>query len=117
MMLSASNIPTPHGGTDYNHPTTILLPPPFTTFDNATPQSVPTLVSQIIENAPTSAMPLGPVALPKPLPPGPEAEKTESNGADATAPSIPPALSRRPSPHSALILLCSQRTRDARCGQ
>lgn len=117
MMLSASNIPTPHGGTDYNHPTTVLLLPAFTIVDNVTPKSVPTLVSQIIDNAPTNTMPLGPVALPKTLPLAPEAEKTAANGADATTPSIPPALSRRPCPHSALILLCSQRTRDARCGQ
>lgn len=124
-MLSASNMCTPHGGTDYEHPTRVLLLPAFTIIDNVTPQNVPTLVSEIIDKAPTNTSPLEPVSLSKPD----GEEKTHANGTNGTngtngangavtkAPSIPPALSRRPSPHSALILLCSQKTRDARCGQ
>lgn len=100
-MLSASNIPTPSHHNDYAEPTTILLLPAFTIIENVTAASVPELITTFIDTAPTSTSPLLPSipkALPDPLP-------------TATQ------LTSRPSPHSALILLCSQRTRDARCGQ
>lgn len=101
-MLSASNIPTPSHSTDYSQPTTVLLLPAFIVIDNVTPQSVPTLITEFIDKAPTNMTPLGPISIPQSLPdPLPSAEQ----------------LTSRPSPHRALILLCSQKTRDARCGQ
>jgi sucrase/ferredoxin-like protein len=107
-MISATNIPTPNGTTSYDQPTTVLLLPEFTIVDNVTPQNVPALVSDIIEQAPTTTSPLTPITIPPP-------DALAAPAADA--PSLPPQLSRRPCPHSVLILLCSQKTRDARCGQ
>lgn len=100
MMLSASNIPTPSHHTDYSEPTTLLLLPAFRILENVTPAAVPGVVSYI-NTAPTSTTPLDssiPQSLPAPLP----------TAAEVTS---------RPCPHSALVLLCSQKTRDARCGQ
>ena len=103
-MLSASNIPTP--STDngpYEQPATCLLLPAFTFVDNVTPESVPDLIKHIINNAPTNTSRLN-------------APSSETQAAEQPlAPSL--QLKTRPSPHDALILLCSQKTRDARCGQ
>ncbi|KAF7907369.1 uncharacterized protein EAF01_004956 [Botrytis porri] len=102
LMLSASNIPTPSHSTDYSQPTTVLLLPAFIVIDNVTPQSVPALITEFINKAPTNMTPLGPISIPQSLSdPLPSAEQ----------------LTSRPSPHRALVLLCSQKTRDARCGQ
>ncbi|KAH7342932.1 Sucrase/ferredoxin-like-domain-containing protein [Rhexocercosporidium sp. MPI-PUGE-AT-0058] len=102
LMLSASNIPTPTHSPDYAEPTTVLLLPAFMIIENVTPTSVNTLISEYINKAPTNMTPLGPVSIPASLPDTlPTAEQ----------------LTSRPSPHRALILLCSQKTRDARCGQ
>ncbi len=102
MMLSASNIPTPTHHNDYSEPTTVLLLPSFTIVENILPSRVPELVTNFINIGPTNDSLLRgssiPRALPDPLPTASE-------------------LKARPSPHRALILLCSQRTRDARCGQ
>jgi len=100
LMLSASNIPTPTHHNDYAEPTTILLLPAFTVIENVTPASVSSLITTYINTAPTNTTPLDsvPQSLPDHL---------------ATA----AELTSRPSPHRALILLCSQKTRDARCGQ
>ena len=106
-MLSASNIPTPHNTSDYSEPTTVLLLPAFTIIENVTPATVPTLITEIINKAPTNTSPLEPFSLPRALPaPLPEA-----------SPAALKELTTRPCPHQALILLCSQKTRDARCGQ
>ncbi|ORY62699.1 Sucrase/ferredoxin-like-domain-containing protein [Pseudomassariella vexata] len=102
MMLSASNMPTPSHSPDYAQPTTILLLPAFAVLENVTPASVPTVVEKYINHAPTNTSPLAPLTLPKSIaPPLPDARE----------------ITARPCPHSALILLCSQKTRDARCGQ
>ncbi|KAH6843005.1 Sucrase/ferredoxin-like-domain-containing protein [Chaetomium sp. MPI-CAGE-AT-0009] len=107
LMLSASNIPTPHHTTSYSEPTTVLLLPAFTIVENVTPATVPTLLTSIVSRAPTTASPLAPVSLPRSLP-APLPEGTPAALKDLTT---------RPCPHRALILLCSQRTRDVRCGQ
>lgn len=102
LMLSATNIPTPSHSADYAEPTTVLLLPAFVIIENVTPKSVNSLIAQYINQAPTNTTPLGPFSLPSSLPdPLPTAEQ----------------LTSRPCPHRALILLCSQKTRDARCGQ
>lgn len=101
-MLSASNIPTPNDTSDYSEPTTVLLLPAFTLIQNVHPSNVPHLITDVVNKAPTSSSPLEPWTLPASLP-----------GAD---PSIP-TLSLKDCPHQVVILMCSQRTRDARCGQ
>lgn len=117
LMLSASNIPVPeapgnHDG-PYGHdrPTTVLLMPAFTFVENVTPQHVPDLIRSVINTAPTNTTPLqtssstnGAPDLPNtPLPSAPQ--------------NLPAGLSLRACPHKAIILICSQATRDARCGQ
>ncbi|KAK4039246.1 Sucrase/ferredoxin-like-domain-containing protein [Parachaetomium inaequale] len=107
LLLSASNIPTPHHTTSYSEPTTVLLLPAFTLIENVTPATVPTLITSIISHAPTTTTPLQPFSLPRSLP-APLPEGTPAAIKDLTT---------RACPHRALILLCSQKTRDARCGQ
>ncbi|KAI4104005.1 MAG: hypothetical protein LQ345_007301, partial [Seirophora villosa] len=108
-MLSASNIPPPQDHHSASDPTTILLLPSFTIIENVTPQTVPTLVEQHINSTPTSTTPLpATTTLNHPKTPTQLHEPT---------PLHPSPFTTRPCPHRYLILLCSQRTRDARCGQ
>lgn len=123
LMLSASNIPLPEdlkgqydGPYGPDRPTTVLLMPSFTYVDNVTPKHVPELIKSVINTAPTNTTPLHPDA-------------SHSNGSltnGSTAPhtplpsppqNLPAGLSLRTCPHKYIILLCSQATRDARCGQ
>lgn len=119
-MLSASNIPLPEiqHSDQPESATTVLLLPAFTLIDNVTPASVSDLITYHINQAPTTTTPLFPPTTSKtkylenPLPsqtPPPEAPHP------ITSPTT--TFSTRPCPHDYLILLCSQRTRDARCGQ
>ena len=96
LMLSASNMPTPHDTSDYSEPTTALLLPAFTLIDNILPQTVPGLLDYI-STAPTTTSPLDPSA--------------------SIPASLEHGMTSRRCPHEAVILMCSQRTRDARCGQ
>ena len=102
LMLSASNMPTPSLSSDYSEPTSVLLLPAFTLIDGLTPADVPRLMREHVETAPTTQSSLESAA----MPPSPS----------APTPDTPPLLAR-PCPHRALVLLCSQKTRDARCGQ
>lgn len=95
-MLSASNMPTPHDTSDYSEPTTALLLPSFTLIDNILPASVPSLIDYI-STTPTNTTPLTP--------------------SSSLPPSLENGMTSRRCPHEAVILMCSQRTRDARCGQ
>ena len=96
-MLSASNMPMPessYSASDTNAPTTVLLLPAFSFIDDVTPTSVPNLLTDYVAKSPTNTTPL------------------------SHAPRPPPSsFSIRSCPHRYLILLCSQRTRDVRCGQ
>ncbi|KAF2204510.1 hypothetical protein GQ43DRAFT_152090 [Delitschia confertaspora ATCC 74209] len=119
LMLSASNIPVPeHSDTS----TTVLLLPSFTFIDNVTPNNVPELISDFINTGPTNTSPLGATSRPS-LPPSlPPAEDASADPVSIpqhlrATPSETTTLKARPCPHKYLILLCSQKTRDARCGQ
>ncbi|KAF5664887.1 hypothetical protein FHETE_6900 [Fusarium heterosporum] len=104
LKLSASNMPTPHDTDDYSEPTTLLLLPAFKLLHNVHPLSVPSIVAEVINHAPTSMSPLNPTPLPASLPsPDPAAGI--------------PDVSLTDCPHSAVILMCSHRTRDVRCAQ
>lgn len=106
-MLSASNIPTPCHDTNYKEPTTCLLLPAFTIIENVTPANVPDLITSVVDSAPTTTSPL--------LGRG-NANESETYGS-LNGLKISSGLSTRACPHGAVILLCSQKTRDARCGQ
>ncbi|UNI22538.1 hypothetical protein JDV02_008418 [Purpureocillium takamizusanense] len=111
LMLSASNMPTPHDTSDYSEPTTVLLLPAFTLVDSVHPRNVPTLIAELISRAPTNTSPLGNTTpLPRSIP-------SPQHPSSSSSPSVIPDLLTRPCPHSAVILMCSQKTRDARCGQ
>jgi hypothetical protein len=113
-MLSACNMPVPDTP-EVEGSTRVLLLPAFTLVENVTPATVPHLITEIINSAPTNTTPLS-------VSTKPEVETPNvSNLAMSSPPSTPiPStlkLNTRPCPHNYLILLCSQKTRDARCGQ
>ncbi|MCJ1472146.1 hypothetical protein MMC13_000793 [Lambiella insularis] len=137
LMLSASNMPVPSSHHDDAHakgsePTTVLLLPSFTLVENVTPQSVPELINHYISTSSTNTSPL-PRSTPtsKAVSLSDTAKSADSGYASQpplqlpsptslhiSYPLLPPShFTTRPSPHSYLILLCSQKTRDARCGQ
>ena len=127
-MLSASNMPLPQSHHDHPkcaEPTTVLLLPALTIIENVTPQSVPDLIDHYISMASTNTTPL-------PKAPSETTQNTPTatseitaagllDPAETSAPSLslppPSKFTSRPCPHNYLILLCSQKTRDARCGQ
>jgi (2Fe-2S) ferredoxin len=123
LMLSASNIPVPdHSG----HSTTVLLLPSFQFIDNVTPANTPELIKEFVNKGPTTTSPL---SVSSKLPAASAAASPQADSDSPTTsppptgtPAIPPPISAptlkaRPCPHKYLILLCSQKTRDARCGQ
>ncbi|TQV98162.1 sucrase/ferredoxin-like family protein [Cordyceps javanica] len=103
MKLSASNMPTPNDTTDYSEPTTVLLLPSFTLVRNVQPANVSQLITDIVDKAPTNSSPMASFSLPASVP--------------SADPGSVPDLVTADCPHNAVILLCSQKTRDARCGQ
>ncbi|KAE8355838.1 Sucrase/ferredoxin-like-domain-containing protein [Aspergillus coremiiformis] len=114
LKLSASNMPVPD---EYHHhesgkqPTTVLLLPSFTIVDQVTPALTSDLIKYFVSPAPTTTTPLA--AIPEPAS---TAEKSEDQPPPPQPHTLTPLRSRS-CPHAAVILLCSQRTRDARCGQ
>ncbi|KAK2731472.1 hypothetical protein FQN57_003367 [Myotisia sp. PD_48] len=142
LKLSASNIPVPDEY--YLHeagkqPTVVLILPAFTIVDNVTPSLAPDLINYFVNRSPTTTTPIPqPInisAVAKTM--GSIRNQGDDNGqgtghnrqSDSTSTpkdqlsnitrqeKILTPLSSRPCPHAAVILLCSQRTRDARCGQ
>lgn len=122
-MLSASDIPVPE--TDHDRqsspsltPTSVLLLPAFTIIENVTPNSVVDLIQDYISTSPTNTTPLSLPAVPNPprlaYPIPTSTPPPDLSRQDGCPPSL---LVSRPCPHKYLILLCSQRSRDARCGQ
>lgn len=121
LKLSASNMPVPdeyHIADAGKQPTNVLLLPSFTVVEDVTPQLVPDLIENFINRTLTTTTPLG--AIPeKPTEEDQDQDQdpTQTDLPHPSTTSIPTSLKSHPSPHAAVILLCSQRTRDARCGQ
>jgi hypothetical protein len=107
-MLSASNIPVPEHSDTSDNTTTVLLLPSFQFIDNVTPANTPDLITKFVNVGPTNTSPLLHASDPTPSTSIPTIRPTISSS---------PPLRSRPCPHKYLILLCSQKTRDARCGQ
>ncbi|KAI9884176.1 MAG: hypothetical protein M1823_004039 [Watsoniomyces obsoletus] len=147
MMISASNMLPPKEYDDtssediHNRPTTVLVLPSFTFVEKVTPNDVEELVRRFVDTPPptrpsSSSSSVnrdvlnGDTTFPDTAPPSntvsssnsavpTTSEKEESFLTIDSTPSPPPPekLTSRPCPHAYIILLCSQSTRDARCGQ
>lgn len=120
-MLSASNMPIPDHS---DHSSMVLLLPSWQFIDNVTPANTPELITTFISPGPTNNTPIRTrpaPSIPASIPP--EEPSSAAPELPASPPTIPPsisphpALKARPCPHKYLILMCSQKTRDARCGQ
>ncbi|OQO11254.1 hypothetical protein B0A48_05510 [Cryoendolithus antarcticus] len=136
LMLSASNIPLPDGRevSDGNgmgiygseRRTSVLVLPAWKWVDGVRPGDVEGLIKSVVNTAPTNTSSLvaahtngtsnGAI--------NGTTNGTTSNGDAHPSPAtpsppltLPTGLSLRPCTHKYLILLCSQATRDARCGQ
>lgn len=97
MMLSACNMPVPHDVDSQG--STVLLLPSFTLIEHVHPSDAPSLLAHM-GALPTNTSPLG-----------------ASLASSPAEHPLPPHLTSRPIPHDYLVLLCSHKTRDARCGQ
>lgn len=116
LMLSASNMNLPdHNSGPYgsDRPTSVLLMPAFQFVDNVTPNHVPELIRSVVNTAPTNTSRLNSSREPH----GAGAETTESPAPSLETANVPSGLTLRNCPHRYVILMCSQATRDARCGQ
>ncbi|KAF2628740.1 sucrase/ferredoxin domain-containing protein [Macroventuria anomochaeta] len=122
LMLSASDMPVP------NHSDTssmVLLLPSWHLIDNVTPANVPDLITSYVDRSPTNDSPLHrkPITSSQPSTVPSEGSSSTDLASKAAETTIPHTISTnselraRPCPHKYLILLCSQKTRDARCGQ
>ena len=120
LMLSATNIPVPdHAASDgpygADRPTSVLLLPSFTYIDGVTPNQVPQLIKSVINTAPTNLTPLS--SLPHTSDSAGPPTPPDLSALSLSPSDLPSGMTLRNCPHKALILLCSQGTRDARCGQ
>ena len=118
-MLSASNMPLPEHTAaiaEAQRPTTVLLLPSFIFVDGVTPDSVKDLVESFISPSTTNTTRLSPEKPTVGISGNPPVKEQPLN-ADSIPISNIPGFTTRPCPHKYLILMCSQRTRDARCGQ
>ncbi|KAI5288482.1 hypothetical protein KEM54_005180 [Ascosphaera aggregata] len=105
LKLSASNIPVPEEYNDAEEgkqPTKVLILPAFQWVEHVTPQLADDLITHFVSKSITTTTPLN----------APSSSADTASAADATSP-----LRASPCNHAAVILLCSQKTRDARCGQ
>lgn len=100
-----------HGYAVGEQPTTVLLLPSFTIIEHVTPQLVPDLIRYFVDPSQTTTTPLGSQIVSSKTS-GAETEGEKQLDITSLTP-----LRSRPCPHAAIILLCSHRTRDARCGQ
>lgn len=113
LMISASNMPLPEHDRDS---TTVLLLPSFTLLENVTPSNVSDLIVDYVNSGPTNTSPLShPPTSTSSLMASLSISDTDLAAVPAPMPAT--TLKARPCPHQYLILLCSQKTRDARCGQ
>lgn len=109
-------------------PTTALILPAFTIVENVTPALAPDLIHHFVNRSATTTTPLNQAPPPSSTSAADDSlfEDTElgnqlpsisGSNSERDNTEIPTPLRSRPCPHAAIILLCSQRTRDARCGQ
>lgn len=124
-MISASNLPPPEEyylvqEQNKSGPTTVIVLPSFTVVCNVMPNDVPELIQRFINPGPTTSDPLdheahvaGDTQLNSSL------GEIHSHVFSASLKSLavpPPVLDSHPYPHDFLIMICSHKKRDARCG-
>jgi len=103
-------------------PTCVLLLPGFTIVDHVTPALTPDLIKYFVSPSVTTTTPLVPgTSTAEESDASSEASEEQQQQQQQQLSlqeihSLTP-LRSRPCPHAAVILLCSQRTRDVRCGQ
>ncbi|KAI6888342.1 sucrase/ferredoxin-like family protein [Hortaea werneckii] len=120
LMLSASNIPPPEwegegeGVYAKGRPTRCLLLPAFQWVEGVLPENVPEVIKGVVNPAATNLDRLGGSSASAP---GEEEGQEQKPSGQVPAPTLPPGITLHACPHKYLILLCSQATRDARCGQ
>jgi hypothetical protein len=131
MMLSASNMPSggEHGDCDIDEGSDCMLLPSWTFIEKVRPEQVPTLMSTIVAKSSSNRTLLssgnGTAETPAPAETHESADHSpngSSTPVELPTPAAQPVLkipqfTTRPIPHRALILMCSHKTRDARCGQ
>ena len=100
-----------HHAEDGARPTTVILLPAFKIIDHVTPALAPDLIKYFVNPSITTTTPLHGNPSLKTIPVG-----VSDGSGEQDISSLTPLRSRA-LPHAAVILLCSQRTRDARCGQ
>ncbi|KAK5113820.1 hypothetical protein LTR62_003204 [Meristemomyces frigidus] len=122
LMLSASNIPTPSAimgdsdnKGDYERSTRVLLLPAFQWIIGVTPETVPAVIKSAINASPTNTQRTTPTQTNGTL--SSTSDLPSLSSLQISAQSLPDPIALTPCPHKYLILLCSQATRDARCGQ
>lgn len=124
MMISASNLPPPHeyyAAQDAGRPkpTTLILLPSFTILEGVTPDDAEAVIGNYINPGPTTSEPLVPTSSSAALGPTIAGEAVKADEVEVSERLASLALSppsSRPYPHDYLILICSHRRRDARCG-
>ncbi|KAI7599446.1 hypothetical protein KC346_g13732, partial [Hortaea werneckii] len=89
-----------------------LLLPAFQWVEGVLPENVPEVIKGVVNPAATNLDRLGGSSVS-----GEEVRDQNSSGQVSAAPTLPPGVTLHACPHKYLILLCSQATRDARCGQ
>ena len=142
VMLSASNMPTPGGKDGVEVKTRVLLLPAWKVVEDVGPKDVPGLLEEVVQRAVTNVSPLmeetnGGVSgdmsavdggtnghtdakehsLSQEEPDMAAVPLKETRSRKGITPSLPLKFSIHDCPHRAIILMCSQKTRDARCGQ
>ncbi|KAI5777464.1 Sucrase/ferredoxin-like-domain-containing protein [Geopyxis carbonaria] len=132
MMISASNIPPPQNYHDVEEldirPTTVILVPSFTVVENIAPKDVGELIRSLINPGPTTEDPLSEGQFNTHVVRNEESMESDHNVTatttqDETSSNLDKAFESPTSklqtyqyPHDFLILICSHRRRDARCG-
>lgn len=137
-MVSACNVPVPEGGGGGEEgETDVVVLPSWEVVERVAPSRVQDLMEGYVARASTTESPAPPRRHEPRQMHIPDSAKaasqppTQSPALDILPSPIPPTPRRTPSPqpahnfpfptrplpHRALILLCSQKTRDARCGQ
>ncbi|RMD44547.1 hypothetical protein DV735_g570, partial [Chaetothyriales sp. CBS 134920] len=130
LRLSASNLPTgsDHSDVDMDDGSNCFLLPSWLLIEHVQPAEVVDLVAEVVAPSVTNKTLVRPTttsvndaATPSSAsslsPPPSSSPSPQTPPAHLPAPNTRFLTRTRPIPHSALILMCSHRTRDARCGQ